>query len=117
MHSVDVTYEPILGVLPAMAPGSTYLEDVIRTEAMLTSSWVYSMLLLVVVSFLLFSPGAADSEPSRFNRQDRDYRPLQFGKREGFRPLQFGKRGDYRPLQFGKRAEMPSMVYVYPEYL
>uniref|UniRef100_A0A1I7YFJ8 C2H2-type domain-containing protein n=1 Tax=Steinernema glaseri TaxID=37863 RepID=A0A1I7YFJ8_9BILA len=84
---------------------------------MLTSSWVYSMLMLVVVSVLLVSAASADSEPSRFNRQDRDYRPLQFGKRDGFRPLQFGKRGDYRPLQFGKRAETPQMVYVYPEYL
>ncbi|TKR96986.1 hypothetical protein L596_010921 [Steinernema carpocapsae] len=82
------------------------------------SSWVYSMLMLIVVTFLLLSMGQADSEPSRFNRQDRDYRPLQFGKREGFRPLQFGKRGDYRPLQFGKRASdaMPTL-YAYPEYL
>ncbi|CAI5438684.1 unnamed protein product [Caenorhabditis angaria] len=40
-----------------------------------------------------------------FDRQDRDYRPLQFGKRD-YRPLQFGKR-EYRPLQFGKREYRP----------
>uniref|UniRef100_A0AC34QW63 Uncharacterized protein n=1 Tax=Panagrolaimus sp. JU765 TaxID=591449 RepID=A0AC34QW63_9BILA len=45
-----------------------------------------------------------------FLRTDRDFRPLQFGKRNNFRPLQFGKKNDFRPLQFGKR----SGDYVYP---
>nr|CAD2202804.1 unnamed protein product [Meloidogyne enterolobii] len=44
-------------------------------------------------------------ESGLFERDDRDYRPLQFGKRD-YRPLQFGKR-DYRPLQFGKRDYRP----------
>ncbi|KAF7640522.1 Neuropeptide-like protein 12 [Meloidogyne graminicola] len=44
-------------------------------------------------------------ENGLFERDDRDYRPLQFGKRD-YRPLQFGKR-DYRPLQFGKRDYRP----------
>jgi len=45
-----------------------------------------------------------EEDQSLFNRQDRDYRPLQFGKRDDFRPLQFGKKDSYRPLQFGKRG-------------
>uniref|UniRef100_A0A914W7S5 Uncharacterized protein n=1 Tax=Plectus sambesii TaxID=2011161 RepID=A0A914W7S5_9BILA len=46
-----------------------------------------------------------EEEDKTFERDDRDYRPLQFGKRD-YRPLQFGKR-DYRPLQFGKRDYRP----------
>ncbi|KAI6178584.1 hypothetical protein M3Y98_00516500 [Aphelenchoides besseyi] len=41
-----------------------------------------------------------------FERKEREYRPLQFGKRDDFRPLQFGKKNSYRPLQFGKRSSI-----------
>ncbi|CAI4224306.1 unnamed protein product [Auanema sp. JU1783] len=57
-------------------------------------------LCVLLLCFLALS--TANSESNTFDRQDRDYRPLQFGKREGYRPLQFGKR-EFRPLQFGKR--------------
>ncbi|CAO4360358.1 unnamed protein product [Caenorhabditis nigoni] len=63
---------------------------------MLRNSCVLVLLILVFVDVF------ATQSPT-FDRQDRDYRPLQFGKRDGYRPLQFGKR-DYRPLQFGKRS-------------
>jgi len=61
---------------------------------------------LIVVCLLVLAVQAADESPddTHFNRQDRDFRPLQFGKRDDFRPLQFGKKDNYRPLQFGKRA-------------
>uniref|UniRef100_A0A8R1E8Q9 Uncharacterized protein n=1 Tax=Caenorhabditis japonica TaxID=281687 RepID=A0A8R1E8Q9_CAEJA len=61
---------------------------------------VHRCVLLMLI--LIFSDVFATQSPT-FDRQDRDYRPLQFGKRDGYRPLQFGKR-DYRPLQFGKRS-------------
>ncbi|KAI6241328.1 hypothetical protein M3Y99_00358900 [Aphelenchoides fujianensis] len=62
---------------------------------------LFSLLLLVVAI------GVVVAEVSEnFERKDRDYRPLQFGKRGDFRPLQFGKRDNFRPLQFGKRASL-----------
>ncbi|CAB3407951.1 unnamed protein product [Caenorhabditis bovis] len=62
------------------------------------------MLSCVLLMFLVLSSVIA-TQSSTFDRQDRDYRPLQFGKRDGYHPLQFGKR-EYRPLQFGKRSGM-----------
>ncbi|CAD6186289.1 unnamed protein product [Caenorhabditis auriculariae] len=64
-----------------------------------------ALILLLIVSVFA-------SQSQTFDRQDRDYRPLQFGKRDGYRPLQFGKR-DYRPLQFGKRShiEAPKPIW------
>nr|AAQ23186.1 neuropeptide-like protein NLP-12 precursor [Ascaris suum] len=67
--------------------------------------WIYLLLLLCIASSI-----HCDLTPTRFDRQDRDYRPLQFGKRDGYRPLQFGKKS-YRPLQFGKRR-----AYDFSEY-
>ncbi|CAD5207476.1 unnamed protein product [Bursaphelenchus okinawaensis] len=59
------------------------------------------VLALVLVGWVWAS---SDEEADRFSRTDRDYRPLQFGKRSDYRPLQFGKKDNYRPLQFGKRG-------------
>uniref|UniRef100_A0A0M3HT12 Neuropeptide-Like Protein n=2 Tax=Ascaris TaxID=6251 RepID=A0A0M3HT12_ASCLU len=78
------------------------------TEANLSTTmfgWIYLLLLLCIASSI-----HCDLTPTRFDRQDRDYRPLQFGKRDGYRPLQFGKKS-YRPLQFGKRR-----AYDFSEY-
>ncbi|KAL3099374.1 hypothetical protein niasHT_022117 [Heterodera trifolii] len=64
-----------------------------------SSSW--SLLLMVLCCcycLLSCAVEAAPLQPSggasgeQFERADRDYRPLQFGKRESYRPLQFGKR-------------------------
>ncbi|CAL2029976.1 hypothetical protein GCK72_001145 [Caenorhabditis remanei] len=66
----------------------------------------HSCVLLMLI--LVFAEVFATQSPT-FDRQDRDYRPLQFGKRDGYRPLQFGKR-DYRPLQFGKRSGSGGVV-------
>ncbi|CAD5212232.1 unnamed protein product [Bursaphelenchus xylophilus] len=64
---------------------------------------LYILLMLALVGWVC-AAAASEEEADRFSRTDRDYRPLQFGKRGDFRPLQFGKKDNYRPLQFGKRA-------------
>ncbi|KAK6729309.1 hypothetical protein RB195_006390 [Necator americanus] len=70
---------------------------------------IHCLLLLALVCTVL---ATADAQSQTFDRQDRDYRPLQFGKRDGYRPLQFGKRDSYRPLQFGKRSPLASAYLV-----
>ncbi|KAK5966918.1 hypothetical protein GCK32_004644 [Trichostrongylus colubriformis] len=70
---------------------------------------IHYLLLLALACSVVASADA--QSPDTFDRQDRDYRPLQFGKRDGYRPLQFGKR-DYRPLQFGKRSPLLSAYLV-----
>ncbi|KAK6729308.1 hypothetical protein RB195_006390 [Necator americanus] len=47
---------------------------------------IHCLLLLALVCTVL---ATADAQSQTFDRQDRDYRPLQFGKRDGYRPLQF----------------------------
>ncbi|VDN50313.1 unnamed protein product [Dracunculus medinensis] len=71
--------------------------------------WFQILLLLCIASTVKSEPA-----PTGFDRQDRDYRPLQFGKRDGYRPLQFGKKS-FRPLQFGKRGnnDFPDYLYYY----
>ncbi|CAJ0930334.1 unnamed protein product, partial [Mesorhabditis belari] len=49
-------------------------------------------LLLALVMLVFDAMVGAQAQQQTFDRQDRDYRPLQFGKRDGYRPLQFGKR-------------------------
>ncbi|WKX88928.1 hypothetical protein Q1695_008513 [Nippostrongylus brasiliensis] len=69
---------------------------------------IHCLLVLALACSVLAS---ADAQSPTFDRQDRDYRPLQFGKRDGYRPLQFGKR-EYRPLQFGKRSSFSGSYFV-----
>ncbi|CAJ0592938.1 unnamed protein product [Cylicocyclus nassatus] len=71
---------------------------------------IHCLLLFALVCTVL---STADAQSPTFDRQDRDYRPLQFGKRDGYRPLQFGKR-EYRPLQFGKRSPLAASAYLVP---
>ncbi|VDO23009.1 unnamed protein product [Haemonchus placei] len=71
---------------------------------------IHYLLLLALACSVL---ATADAQSPTFEREDRDYRPLQFGKRDGYRPLQFGKR-DYRPLQFGKRSPLASGAFLVP---
>ncbi|KAJ1346296.1 hypothetical protein KIN20_001055 [Parelaphostrongylus tenuis] len=71
---------------------------------------ILSLFLLALACSVLAS---SDAQSPTFDRQDRDYRPLQFGKRDVYRPLQFGKR-EYRPLQFGKRMSLSSTSYLDP---
>uniref|UniRef100_A0A183CF82 Uncharacterized protein n=1 Tax=Globodera pallida TaxID=36090 RepID=A0A183CF82_GLOPA len=48
----------------------------------------------------------------QFERADRDYRPLQFGKRESYRPLQFGKRiVASRGLLFAPAVAPPAFMH------
>ncbi|KAK6106612.1 hypothetical protein QQG55_24910 [Brugia pahangi] len=72
-------------------------------------SWITSI--LFILGFISIAVNCS-LQSDRFDRQDRDYRPLQFGKRDGHRPLQFGKKS-FRPLQFGKRGmdEAPDYFY------
>ncbi|VDN00803.1 unnamed protein product [Thelazia callipaeda] len=71
--------------------------------------WIASLLLILgLISHLVY----CNMQTAQFAREDREYRPLQFGKRDGHRPLQFGKKS-FRPLQFGKRDmdEVPDYFY------
>ncbi|KAF8369004.1 nlp-12 [Pristionchus pacificus] len=69
------------------------------------------MILKVSLLLLFVTLLVAHTIPSQtFSREDRDFRPLQFGKRDGYRPLQFGKR-EFRPLQFGKRKRSDYLNY------
>ncbi|CAJ0573868.1 unnamed protein product, partial [Mesorhabditis spiculigera] len=72
------------------------------------SMQLHGLLLALCLLFL-----GIQAQQQTFDRQDRDYRPLQFGKRDGYRPLQFGKR-EYRPLQFGKRAAAGMEAVFFP---
>jgi len=51
----------------------------------------------------LLAEQAAIAKRDRFERDDRDYKPLMFGKRAlDYMPPMFGKRGaDYMPPVFG----------------
>uniref|UniRef100_A0A158Q7X0 FMRFamide-related neuropeptides-like n=1 Tax=Elaeophora elaphi TaxID=1147741 RepID=A0A158Q7X0_9BILA len=100
--------------------------------------WITSI--LFILGFISTAANC-NLQSDRFDRQDRDYRPLQlnasshfcfvqrwsfattigeditdmmddFGKRDGHRPLQFGKKS-FRPLQFGKRGMEEAPDYFY----
>ncbi|VDK79343.1 unnamed protein product [Litomosoides sigmodontis] len=83
-------------------------KDLVLREEML-HCWITSI--FFILGFISVTANC-NLQSDRFDRQDRDYRPLQFGKRDGYRPLQFGKKS-FRPLQFGKRdmGEAPDYFY------
>ncbi|KAL3998152.1 hypothetical protein ACH3XW_13875 [Acanthocheilonema viteae] len=83
-------------------------KDLVLEKEML-HCWITSI--LFILGFISISANC-NLQSDRFDRQDRDYRPLQFGKRDGHRPLQFGKKS-FRPLQFGKRGVEEAPDYFY----
>ncbi|KAL3084273.1 hypothetical protein niasHS_009761 [Heterodera schachtii] len=87
-----------------------------------SSSW--SLLLVLLCCCYCLLSGAVEAAPlqpsggasgEQFERADRDYRPLQFGKRESYRPLQFGKRtlarGPFGPSGVAPFAYGPASLH------
>uniref|UniRef100_A0A914H7E6 Uncharacterized protein n=1 Tax=Globodera rostochiensis TaxID=31243 RepID=A0A914H7E6_GLORO len=86
-----------------------------RCSSALLMLWCccYCLLLLLCANDaapLQSSAGTVSGE--QFERADRDYRPLQFGKRESYRPLQFGKRTvASRGLLFAPAVAPPAFMH------